>query len=92
MAELNRTVITALENLEDAVNMSIYEGVTNASFVGRAQEVEGSGIATHCLASGFMDEQVIAQYEMDPRFFVSEHVGRQWRQALAEHDPVLYVM
>lgn len=91
MAELARTVITPLANLEDAVNMSILNGQAQATFSGRAVEKTAPEGAepTYCLASGFMDEVIIGAYEADPRFFVSEHVGRTWRLALDEHNPQL---
>lgn len=91
MAELARTIITPIANLADAIEMSIFNGQAQATFSGRATTAsDGSGEPTHCISSGWMDETIIAGYEADPRFFVSDKVGRVWRQALTEHDPDLY--
>lgn len=90
--EIARTVITGMDNLADAVSMSIINGQNQFDFTGRATtDSTGGGAApTHCLSSGQVDEIIIAGYEADPRFTVSEKVGRAWREALTEHDPVLY--
>jgi hypothetical protein len=91
MAEISRTIITELANLEDAVNMSILNGQTQANFTGRAVEKDAlpGATATYCLCSGFLDEVLVGGYEADPRFFVSEFTGRTWRLALDEHSPQL---
>jgi hypothetical protein len=91
MAELARTVITTIDRLSEAVQKSIIGGQAQFSFAGRAATTENAEEPTHCMSSGFVDEILIADYESDPNYFVSEHVGRQWPQALLDHSPVLYV-
>lgn len=86
MSDLARTIITDIANLADAVAMSVLNGQAQATFTGRATSDCPSGtVATVCIASGWMDEVVIAAYEADPRFYVSESVGRSWRNALGEY-------
>jgi hypothetical protein len=92
MTTLARSVITPMENLEDAIAMSVINGQAQFSFAARAT-TDSSGysvLPTHCWSSGTVDATIIEAYEADPRFFVSTKVGRQAKQALAEHVPVLY--
>jgi hypothetical protein len=91
MTQIARSVITEMANLEDAIAMSVVNGQAQFAFSARAiTNPTGYGEPTHCWASGYVDESVIALYEADPRFFVSTKVGRYAKQALAEHEPVLY--
>lgn len=83
---MQRTVITAIENLADAISMSILNGQQTFTFAGRAQAKEGDPAPTpsHCFSEGSDGEggvpaEVFDRYEADARFVVADS---SWGPAL----------
>lgn len=89
MAQFSRTIFAPIGNLADAVALSVYQNVAQCSFDGRAEPAPGGlPAATHCVSSGPVEEEVLARYLIDPRFIVSEKVGRNVMQAFADNGLV----
>lgn len=54
--------------------------------------MDGAPPAQYCLSSGDPGATAEAAMRLDPRIFVSNSAGRQWRQALTQHTPNLFMV